>query len=618
MKKNISINISGIIFHIEEDSYPRLKQYLDAINQHFSSYDESSEIVNDIENRIAEILLKKLKGGKQVIVEDDIISLINTMGTIADFEAAEALVEEETSEQKKTQESTSQNDYKHYDIPDAKPKKLYRNEAKKVLGGVFAGIAHYFSIDPLWLRLFALLLFFSGFIKLSSDGDYSISINIALIVIYIILWIVLPAEYYAEEDGKTKKLFRSSEGKIFGGVSAGLAAYFGIDKDLVRVLFIILAFVGGSGILLYLILWIITPTANSLTDKMQMQGQPITLDNIEKNIKTSLNVPEDKKENVFLKVLLFPFRLISYLLKGLGNILSPILNFLIDAIRIIFGIFLILVGGSLSFGILVMLVAYFNVAGGDILFLNELPSRFINENIPLYMAFAAFAGVFVPSLIMIILGVMVIIRRNLIRAYIGWSLFGIWLIAIVTLAASIPLRAQQYKQQGTYKEEKVYALPQGTPYLTQSEVGDDEYDGARLILKGHEANEIRIEKKFTTRGFDRAEAEKIASETIYGITVQDSIFTFDSNVTLPEDTKFRFQQAVITMYIPFNKPFKLDEKMRYLMGSYIFTTKGYSAYALENKTWVMTENGIKCASCAEPIEEADESTEVSQDTVLSE
>ena len=55
MKKTISINISGILFHIEEDGYDTLRKYLDAINKHFSSYKDNQEIISDIENRIAEI-----------------------------------------------------------------------------------------------------------------------------------------------------------------------------------------------------------------------------------------------------------------------------------------------------------------------------------------------------------------------------------------------------------------------------------------------------------------------------------------------------------------------------------------------------------------------------------
>ena len=89
MKKNISINISGIIFHIEEDGYENLRKYLDSINKYFASFEDSSEILADIESRVAEIFLSKLNEGKQVITAEDVTALIATMGSVSDFKAAE-------------------------------------------------------------------------------------------------------------------------------------------------------------------------------------------------------------------------------------------------------------------------------------------------------------------------------------------------------------------------------------------------------------------------------------------------------------------------------------------------------------------------------------------------
>src|SRR5882672_256833 len=89
MKKTLSINVSGIIFHIEEDGYETLRKYLDSINRYFSSFEDSSEIVADIENRIAEIFLSKLNEGKQVITAEDVSQLIVIMGNVNDFKAAE-------------------------------------------------------------------------------------------------------------------------------------------------------------------------------------------------------------------------------------------------------------------------------------------------------------------------------------------------------------------------------------------------------------------------------------------------------------------------------------------------------------------------------------------------
>src|SRR5687767_15925538 len=97
MKKNISINISGIIFHIEEDGYETLKKYLDSINKYFSTFEDSSEILIDIESRIAEIFLSKLNEEKQVITAEDVNALVATMGSVSDFKAAEEQEATETS-----------------------------------------------------------------------------------------------------------------------------------------------------------------------------------------------------------------------------------------------------------------------------------------------------------------------------------------------------------------------------------------------------------------------------------------------------------------------------------------------------------------------------------------
>ena len=108
MKKNISINISGIIFHIEEDGYDHLKEYLESIHRYFSTYDDSTEIIADIENRIAEIFLSKLKEDRQVITLEDVEELKATMGGIKDFKAVEMDEEPEPALPPVTEDSFQQ------------------------------------------------------------------------------------------------------------------------------------------------------------------------------------------------------------------------------------------------------------------------------------------------------------------------------------------------------------------------------------------------------------------------------------------------------------------------------------------------------------------------------
>lgn len=223
MKKNISINISGIIFHIEEDGYETLRKYLDSIKRYFATFEDSSEILADIESRIAEIFLAKLNEGKQVITSEDVSSLMATMGSVNDFKAAEEqeFAGDYTTSAKETSGKSESN---------TAPRKLLRDQKRKILGGVCSGFAHYFNIDPVWPRLlFALLVL----------GSYG-----GLLLIYILLWILLPGSTELEDEPNVKKMYRDSERRVIGGVAGGVAAFFGADLAVIRLLFVIFALFG--------------------------------------------------------------------------------------------------------------------------------------------------------------------------------------------------------------------------------------------------------------------------------------------------------------------------------------------------------------------------------------
>jgi phage shock protein PspC (stress-responsive transcriptional regulator) len=159
MKKSFSINISGVVFHIDEDAYDKLFRYLEAIKSHFRGFEGKEEVIADIESRIAEILQKKISDSKQVIVMEDVDEVIGIMGQPADY-----VLDEEPGTAAGPQSSAYQS------------KRLYRDPDQKIIGGVCSGIASYFMIDPLWIRLIFIILTFSGF------G----------IMLYLILWVVVP------------------------------------------------------------------------------------------------------------------------------------------------------------------------------------------------------------------------------------------------------------------------------------------------------------------------------------------------------------------------------------------------------------------------------------------
>ena len=85
MKKTIKINLSGIIFNIDDDAYEKLKAYLDTISRYFSNKQESKEIIDDIETRIAELFQERITGENQVITIEIVNQVIDIMGNPEDI-----------------------------------------------------------------------------------------------------------------------------------------------------------------------------------------------------------------------------------------------------------------------------------------------------------------------------------------------------------------------------------------------------------------------------------------------------------------------------------------------------------------------------------------------------
>lgn len=99
-----------------------------------------------------------------------------------------------------------------------------------------------------------------------------------------------------------KRLFRDPDDKVVGGVCSGLASYFGIqDAVWVRVAFALLTLAGGASALIYMVLWAIVPAAKTVSDRLEMMGEPTNVNNIAKMVKEELEELGDKLQDTFGK-----------------------------------------------------------------------------------------------------------------------------------------------------------------------------------------------------------------------------------------------------------------------------------------------------------------------------
>lgn len=159
MKKTLTINLAGMVFHIDDDAFETLKNYLDRVKNELRSVDGGDEIYEDVEARISELFSEKLKNNKQVITQKEVDEIIRTMGQPGDISG-----KSEGSQYKS-------NDYrKSY-------RRMYRDPDNRIIGGVCSGLAAYWRVDPTIVRIIFILLAIFG---------------MAGVLIYLILWIVLP------------------------------------------------------------------------------------------------------------------------------------------------------------------------------------------------------------------------------------------------------------------------------------------------------------------------------------------------------------------------------------------------------------------------------------------
>ena len=611
MKKTISINISGIIFHIEEDGYDTLKKYLETINKHFSHYKDNQEIISDIENRIAEIFLSNLKNNKQVISAENVQNLIEKMGTIADFKA---MGEEEAATT--PQEENKKEDFYKYITPPTEDgkgyKKLMRMDRKKILGGVCAGIAHYFAIDPLWPRLIAILLLFSGKIKFSGsefnfspwdDVNLSVSLGIWAVLAYIIMWVLLPVSYEDIEDKNIKKLYRNPDDRTLGGVASGLAAYFNTEVIWIRLLFIGLIFAGGAGLLIYIILWIITPQAKSITERIEMKGGAITLDNIESTIIESLNQGPVKEESQGRRLILAPFRFLGKAINALGKALGPLGMVLLAIIRIFFGLIVSIIGMALSIASVGLLGAYFGLFPliNNEIFVDDIPAAWISDILPMWLAISLSVAIFIPGIIILLLGLSVLIKRSIIDAKFGLVALGIWLLSLGITAFQVPKVVNDFKTTAEANKEEVLKVSNQTLVLRSEEsiAPSKLTERISLVIEGVDGDDMVLLQTLKARGKNREEAISHANLLEYNYSLNDSILTFERNVDLSKLSKYRGQSMELLLEIPYDKPFVMEKSLLPIIRGTIYKN-GYKTRDVNAiNHWVFNEDGLLCLTCTQ-------------------
>ncbi|APY11666.1 hypothetical protein BWZ22_10630 [Seonamhaeicola sp. S2-3] len=542
MNKTVNINLAGIFFHIDEDAYLKLQRYLEAIKRSFTDSQGRSEIIADIEARIAELFNERVQNHKEVIRIKEVDEVIAIMGQPEDY-----LVDDE----------------------------IFEDE---------------------------------------------------------------PQSTYTKKTSASKKLFRDTDNAYIGGVSSGLAHYFGVDALWVRLAWIILFFGLGTGILLYIILWILVPEAKTTAEKIMMTGEPVNISNIEKKIKDGFeNVTEtvsDVAKNVSDSV--------SGAAKNVSNAaknvdikkqtnkvkssssaffdtIGEIFMFFFKVFAKFIGILLIIIG---ALTLISLIIALFSVG-----VLNAIPGDFASiisaSNTPIWLvSLLTLFAVGIPFFFLFYLGLKILINNlKSIGNVAKFTLLGVWFIAVISLVIVGIREASEHAFDETYTEKSTLNIRandtlkvkmvtndimnsfhrNNQPFkIAKNENGEKTIYNSdlRIIVKSTTDSLASIHLKKTADGSSYDKAIERAKNINYNYSLKNNTLLLDAFLSTNSNNKFSDQEVTIILNLPEQTTVKFNKNTKSFL-SYYKSSNNLVSVENINHLLKIIEDDIECLDCPE-------------------
>jgi phage shock protein PspC (stress-responsive transcriptional regulator) len=515
MNKTVNINLAGIVFHIDEDAFERLNNYLDTLKNHFENDEGRDEILKDIEGRIAELFSERMIK-KEVVSLADVYEITTIMGDPSQYD--------DEIEQEKSQDFQ----YKEDDLRQGKRRKVFRDEEGRVIGGVCSGLAHYFDIGVFWFRI----------------------------------------------------------------------------------IFIILLFAIGGGPLMYLILWIAIPSAKTTAEKLEMKGEKVNINNIEKNIKDELNIIENRIldfENKYTKELF-----------GANSLFRKIVDFFIRVITGVFkfagscfGLFCVLFGGILLF-----LISSFAFSEAEFLFQSyPMIELILNDSLYIVDTLGTWLSLFIgiPIIAIILFGLRLLNNTKIHMNY-KVGIFVLWIISLFFLIDSAKDISVEFQEEAKNIIIENIVTERDTLYLSMNDVDrvfDDVFDakgfkvtpfednligiGMQLDIVKSKNDNLNIIKEVTARGKNKVHAKEMTEGVDFEFTLEDENLILDDFFTISTQ-KWRMQELGLTLELPVGMVVFLDHSLEDLIYD-IKNVNNMWDYDMLGHYWKMEKEGLRCISC---------------------
>ena len=556
MNKTVNINLAGVFFHIDEDAYLKLSRYLEAIKRSFTDSQGRSEIISDIEARIAELFSERIQNEKQVVGIKLVDEVITIMGQPEDYLVDDEIFEDEPQPRQSYSSRTT--------------KKLFRDTVNSYIGGVAAGLSHYFGIDAIWMRLLWILL------TIGSGGTF--------ILIYLIFWALVP-----EAVTTAEKLTMTGDPVNITNIEKKIKD--GID----------------------------TVSEKVRNVDLKKHGEKIKegIDSVSDNISETVKNVDFQKQGNKLKSSSQNF----------FDTLGTIIMFFLKVIAKFIGVILIIVGIST---LISLIVAFFTVGITDAVHFPGMD--FIDAansaNIPLWLiSMLIFFAIGIPFFFVFYLGLKILVNNlKSIGNIAKFTLLGIWLMAIIGLFVIGVKQATEHAFDAKFMvKEQLDVTANDT--LKINMVSDSNYDGyyyrrnnnyrlvedengrtiissnIRLVVRSTKDSLASMVIEKQARGSSYDIARNRAKNINYSYALNDGKLDLSSYLTTDIENKFSEQEVMVILYVPEGTVIYADDN------TYSFH-RNSSYYndildnGMEEQYLKIIEDGTECLDCE--IEEEDE------------
>lgn len=420
---------------------------------------------------------------------------------------------------------------------------------------------------------------------------------------------------YGNQSSNARRLFRDTENSVVAGVASGMGAYFNIDPLIIRILFVVFFFAGGSSFLIYIILWIVLPKAETAAQKLEMRGEPVNVSNIEKkvreefktakeNVKTAANSESAKKTK----------NAANHFFSELGKVLLVF----IKVILILIGTSFVLGGIGIIIGLITGSFVGLNFFpfGNYEFTLSELLSPFTDPVSITLLIFSLTLLFLIPVIAMVYGLIKLIFSIKTKNRGLTIGATSLWFVALIMIVGILALETGNYSDSGNSIRKSTLSINSDTLYISINQHQKNEFEKdlafnfdnnskwfltedldriygiVNFDIEKADDNKLKLEVEKRSKGKNWDEADDNASNLKYNFKTRENKLVLDPYFFIDGSEKWRFPRVDLRLEIPEGQYVFLEKDTRDILND-VYNVDHISDWKMGGRMWVMTQDGLE-------------------------